>query len=146
MKWYNRFMKYNKLVRDKIPEIIKKNNAVPVTHIDDDKEYWDNMKYNKLVRDKVPEIIKKNNAVPVTHIADDKEYWDKLKEKLGEEVEEFLQESNAKELADILEIIYAIRDFKKISKEELEKIRAGKAEKRGGFKQKIILDETKAKK
>lgn len=99
------------------------------------------MKYNKLVRDKVPEIIKRNNETPVTHIADDKEYWDKLKEKLTEEVNEFLQESNAKELADILEVIYAISGYIGVSNEELEKIRFKKSEERGNFSKRIILDE-----
>ena len=101
------------------------------------------MKYNKLVRDKIPEIIKKKNAVPITHIADDKEYWQKLKEKLKEEVDEFLEDGNEEELADILEVIYAICDFKKIDKNKLELLRKKKAEQRGGFKDKIILDETK---
>lgn len=101
------------------------------------------MKYNKLVRDRVPEIIKRNNETPITHIADDKEYWDKLKEKLTEEVDEFLEENKAKELADILEVIYAIRDYMGIGKEELERISLEKLEERGNFSKKIILDETK---
>jgi len=101
------------------------------------------MKYNKLVRDKIPEIIKNKGAVPITHIADDNEYWQKLKEKLQEEVDEFLKDGTEEELADILEVIYAICDFKKIDKEKLELLRIKKAEERGGFKDKIILDETK---
>ncbi len=101
------------------------------------------MKYNKLVRDKIPEIIKENNEIPIIHIANDEEYWNKLKEKLKEEINEFLEDNNKEELADILEVIYAIRDYMKINKEELEKIRLEKANKRGAFKKKIILDETK---
>ena len=101
------------------------------------------MKYNKLVRDKIPEIIKKKGAVPITHIASDDEYWQKLKEKLQEEINEFMKDENAEELADILEVIYTIRDYKKIDKNELELLRKKKAEERGGFKDKIILDETK---
>src|SRR3989338_11221532 len=101
------------------------------------------MKHNKLVRDKIPEIIKKKGAVPITHIASDDEYWQKLKEKLQEEINEFMKDENAEELADILEVIYTIRDYKKIDKNELELLRKKTAEERGGFKDKIIIDETK---
>lgn len=101
------------------------------------------MKYNKLVRDKIPEIIKQKGKTPITHIAGDEEYWQKLKEKLNEEIDEFLEKDSEEELADILEIIYAVCDFKKIDKKKLEMLRKKKAEKRGSFKQKIILDETK---
>ncbi len=101
------------------------------------------MKYNKLVRDKIPEIIKEAGEIPLTHIANEEEYWKKLKEKLKEEVDEFLEESNEEELSDILEVISTICDFKNIDKKELESLRQNKAEKRGGFKKKIILDEVK---
>ena len=101
------------------------------------------MKYNKLVRDKIPEIIKQKGKAPITHIADNEEYWQKLKEKLNEEIDEFLERDSEEELADILEIIYAICDFKKIDKQKLEMLRKKKAEERGSFKEKIILDETK---
>ena len=100
------------------------------------------MKCNKLVRDRIPEIIKQKGKVPITHIADNREYWQKLKEKLQEEVDEFIKDSNEEELADILEIVYTICDFKKINKEKLEILRKKKARERGSFKNKIILDET----
>lgn len=100
------------------------------------------MKYDKLVRDKIPEIIKSKGMVPVTHVASEKEYQRKLKAKLQEEVGEFLESSDEEELADILEVIYALCDFYKIEKDELEQIRKEKAKKRGKFKDKIILDET----
>ena len=101
------------------------------------------MKYNKLVRNKIPEIIKKKGSVPITHIASDEEYQQKLKAKLQEEVDEFLKNSNKEELADILKIIYVLRDLYKIDKDKFEQLRKEKVDKRGGFKNKIILDETK---
>jgi len=101
------------------------------------------MKYNKLIRDKIPDIIKGSGAVPITHIASDEEYQQKLKEKLQEEVNEFLEDPNTEELADILEVVYALCDLYDIDKDKLEQLRQDKAEKRGDFKDKIILDETK---
>ena len=100
------------------------------------------MKYNKLVRDKIPEIIKSKGDTPVTHIADDIEYWQKLKEKLQEEIKEFEEDETIEEIADILEIIDAIVDYKKFDKKELQKVKSKKLEERGGFKNKIILEES----
>ena len=94
----------------------------------------------KLVRDKIPEIIKNSNKVPKTYIANNEEYWKELKAKLLEEVNEFLEDNNSEELADIQEVLYAIYDFKGFSKEEIESIRSKKKNERGGFKNKIILE------
>ena len=98
------------------------------------------MEYNKLVRDKIPEIIKKNNHNPITHIASDEEYWKKLKEKLKEETDEFIKKANEEEFADILEVLHAISDFKGFDRKKINKIKENKAEKRGKFKNKIILE------
>jgi predicted house-cleaning noncanonical NTP pyrophosphatase (MazG superfamily) len=100
------------------------------------------MKYNKLIRDKIPEIIKQKGGDAKIHIADDKEYWLKLKEKLQEEVREFLEDESIEEMADILEVIDAILDFKKFDKKDLKEVKNKKAEKRGKFKNKIILEES----
>ena len=100
------------------------------------------MKYNKLVRDKIPEIIKKKGEKCKVHIANDKEYWGKLKEKLQEEIEEFSENETIEEIADILEIIDAICDYKKFNKKKLETVKKNKAKERGRFKKKIILEES----
>ncbi|HBP01143.1 MAG: hypothetical protein UY41_C0012G0002 [Candidatus Moranbacteria bacterium GW2011_GWE1_49_15] len=97
----------------------------------------------KLVRDKIPEIIEGNGEIPVVRIANNEEYGKKLKEKLVEEVQEYFESESFEELADILEVVHALCDYKDIPREKLESIRAEKAEKRGAFKNKIILIETK---
>ena len=99
------------------------------------------MKYNKLVRDNIPEYIKSKGKVPITHVADETEYWEKLKEKLQEEVDEFLKDDNIEEIADILEVIDAIANYKKFSREDIGRIKGKKAEERGKFKERIILEE-----
>lgn len=100
------------------------------------------MKYNKLLRDKIPEIIKNKGGVPVTHLANEVEYWQKLKDKLSEEVEEFKKDENAEEMADILEVIDAIMNYKNFNREELQRIKIRKAEEKGKFENRIILDES----
>lgn len=100
------------------------------------------MKYNKLVRDKIPEIIIKKGENPLFHIADEEEYWMKLKEKLKEEVEEFMQAENEEELADIMEVIDAICFYKKFKYSKILEIKIKKSEEKGGFNERFILDES----
>ena len=98
------------------------------------------IKYNKLVRDRIPEIIREKGGKPATHTVVDAEYIVKLNEKLKEEVEEYLESESNEELADILEIIYAICHLKGLDKRELEEIRKRKADEKGRFEKKIILE------
>ena len=100
------------------------------------------MKYDKLIRDKVPELIKSRGDSCEVHIAGDDEYSDKLKAKIMEGVGEFLDNPCVDELADVLEVVYAIADFKFGGRDELEKVRMMKVAERGGFGKKIVLDES----
>lgn len=93
----------------------------------------------KLVRDKIPEIIKGDGKEPIFYIADSDEYSFTLLQKLNEEVEEFRGNNNVEELADIMEVIYAIAEHKVFGKEKLESIRLIKASERGIFKNRFIL-------
>lgn len=98
------------------------------------------MRYNKLVRDKIKEIIEKEGKIPVIHIAHEQEYSQRLKEKLMEEVQEFLSAPTDEELADILEVVYALAELGGLSPAQLEKKRQEKAKGRGTFSKRIILD------
>jgi predicted house-cleaning noncanonical NTP pyrophosphatase (MazG superfamily) len=100
------------------------------------------MHHNKLVRDNIPEHIRKNGGAPVTHIADDAEYWEKLKEKLTEEVQEFLHDENAEEVADILEVLDAIVAYKQFDPKHVATLKTTKAAERGHFEKRIILEES----
>ena len=99
-------------------------------------------KYNKLVRDKIPKIIKLDGKTPITHIAKETEYWLKLKEKLIEEVNEFIEDESKDEIADILEVVDAICKFKKYNKKEILKIQKDKRKERGSFNKRIILEKS----
>lgn len=97
-------------------------------------------KYNKLVRDKIPDIIKTSGLIPTMHTATDEEYTDALAKKLIEEANEFKESGETEELVDILEVIDAICAFKSINHNKLRQIQITKAQKRGSFSQKIILE------
>ncbi len=96
--------------------------------------------HNKLVRDKIPDIIKGTGKVSHCHILSDEEYLSELDRKLNEECAEYQTDKSLEELADMLEVMYAIAEARGYSVAELEKVRAEKAEKRGGFKEKIYLE------
>lgn len=99
------------------------------------------MKYNKLVRDNIPVIIKNDGKAAKVHIADDKEYDKRLAEKLLEEANEFAASGNPEELADVLEVVYAIAINKGIHKVQLESIAQKKRNEKGSFEKRIVLDE-----
>ncbi len=99
--------------------------------------------YGKLVRDRIPEIIQERGGVAVTHEASLEEYACALRAKLVEEVDEFLQNGEHEELADILEVIHALTALHGTPREQLQLIQTKKRDERGGFENKIILDETR---
>lgn len=95
--------------------------------------------YNKLVRDKIPEIIEADGKTCETEILSETKYIEMIDAKLDEELAEYHKDQNLEELADLLEVIHAAVIARGYSIEELEDLRAKKAEKRGGFKNKIFL-------
>lgn len=98
--------------------------------------------YNKLVRDRIPEIIEASGAECKTEILSDEKYLEMIDAKLDEELAEYHKDQNIEELADLLEVIRAATIARGYTLEELEAVRAKKADKRGGFEKKILLIET----
>ena len=96
------------------------------------------MKEGKLVRDKIPEIIIADGKKPITRILDNEEYLQELDKKLNEEIAEYQADKSIEEMADVLEVLFAICEARGHAVEELMKIRNGKRENRGGFEKKIF--------
>ena len=96
--------------------------------------------YDKLVRDLIPEIIQKSGNKAVIRTLNDQEYSEMLEKKLLEEANEYITDKTVEELADILEVVYALAYLKGATKEEVERLRIKKAEERGGFEKKIFLE------
>ena len=99
--------------------------------------------YNKLVRDKIPEIIEADNKKCEIEIVQGKEKQELLEKKLLEEVNEYLEDKNLEELADVMEVLYGLAKELGYSEEELNKKREQKLQKRGGFKEGIVLKSTR---
>ena len=97
--------------------------------------------YNKLVRDRIPEIIEMSGRTCTIEYLSDEDYLHMLETKLDEELAEYHQDQSIEELADLLEVIRAVVIARGSSLEELERIRVEKAQKRGGFKKRILLKE-----
>ncbi|UOQ92143.1 nucleoside triphosphate pyrophosphohydrolase [Halobacillus shinanisalinarum] len=101
--------------------------------------------YNKLVRDRIPEIIEGKGKSIRTRILNEEEYIDSLKNKLQEEVNEYLAADNdqeaLEELADLLELIRAVTKIHDSSIEQVEKIRREKSDQRGSFHNQVYLVE-----
>ena len=95
--------------------------------------------YNKLIRDKIPEVIKATGKECEFEIAPKEERYKLLEAKLNEEVNEFLEDKNLEELADVMEVLFGLTEALGYSEEELLKARDKKKEERGGFKEGIVL-------
>ncbi len=96
-------------------------------------------KYYKLVRDRIPEIIEQSGAVCCTVILPESDYLYAIDDKLKEELGEYLKEHSVEELADLMEVICAAALARGYTIEQLEQVRAEKAEKRGSFQKRIFL-------
>lgn len=95
------------------------------------------IQYNKLVRDKIPEHLDIKGIPYEQRVASSEEFKIELFKKLTEEIQEFMQEKDIEELADVLEVIESIKKLPEYA--EVEKIRIKKLEEKGGFEKGFIL-------
>ena len=96
--------------------------------------------YNKLVRDFIPEIIKADGKkCDISRAASD-ELLRLLEEKMLEEFNEYLEDNNLEELADMMEVIFGLAHQLGYSEEQLLAKRNQKLKERGGFKEGTVLE------
>ena len=100
------------------------------------------MIYNKLVRDNIPVMIEQKGGKADFRTLSKEEYLFYLEAKLDEEVGEYHRDKCAEELADILEVIYALAAANGCTKAELEAIYQKKHDERGGFEKRLMLIES----
>lgn len=95
--------------------------------------------YNKLVRDYIPDIIRSNGAKCETMALDDQAYIQALDTKLMEEFGEFRENRNVEEIADMLEVLFAMAKAHGYSWIDVASAHREKRVKRGGFDRAILL-------
>jgi predicted house-cleaning noncanonical NTP pyrophosphatase (MazG superfamily) len=93
----------------------------------------------KLVRDLIPELIRLGGEEPKIREAAADELDFLLRAKIVEEAGELLKSGKNEEIADVLEAIAALLAVRKVSWEQIERIRAEKLERRGGFDKGYVL-------
>ena len=99
------------------------------------------MEFNKLVRDRIPDIIEASGKSCTTEILDHSAFLRLLDTKLDEELAEYHKDQNIEELADLMEVIRAATVARGYTLDDLERVRAEKVAKRGGFEKRILLKE-----
>lgn len=96
--------------------------------------------YNKLVRDRIPENINSMEGRKCNFkVLNNNDYLKELDKKLLEEAHEFIEEHSIEELADLVEVIFAIMKNRNISIEDVENAREVKNNKKGSFNDRIYL-------
>lgn len=98
--------------------------------------------YDKLVRDRIPEIIESSGNKCEIEVVSDDVALEYLYKKLNEEVSELLEDKNLDEIADVMEVLFAIGSKYGYSEEDILNRRNEKRDSRGGFEDNFILKKT----
>lgn len=98
--------------------------------------------YDKLVRDRIPEIIEASGSKCEIEVVNDEVALEYLYKKLNEEVEELLTDKNLDEIADVMEVLFAIGKKYGYSEDDVLDRRSEKKNTRGGFENNLVLKKT----
>jgi predicted house-cleaning noncanonical NTP pyrophosphatase (MazG superfamily) len=98
--------------------------------------------YDKLVRDRIPEIIESSGNKCEIEVVSDEVAIEYLYKKLNEEVSELLEDKNLDEIADVMEVLFAIGAKYGYSEEDILDRRNEKKYAKGGFEDNLILKKT----
>lgn len=93
----------------------------------------------KLVRDRIPCLMRKAGARGQFRVASRSERLTLLLSKLVEEAAELQQDPGVDELADVVEVIQAIRRELVISESQVRVVQSRKKIERGGFSRGFVL-------
>lgn len=105
--------------------------------------------YNKLIRDKIPEIIIADDEIPKIKMLNKKEFQQELIKKILEEAQELQSAQNKdeilNEIVDLQELLDWLAKEHQVSRAKICRLQTAKNKKRGSFKKKLFLIETKTK-
>lgn len=95
--------------------------------------------YNKLVRDRIPAIVAASGKTCEVRTLEPAEYKSHLTRKLQEELAEFQESAAPEELADLVEVVYALVQASGMTHEQFEAMRLQERQERGGFDERLLL-------
>lgn len=98
--------------------------------------------YDKLVRDRIPEIIESSGNKCDIEVVSDEVALDYLYKKLNEEVSELIEDKNLEEIADVMEVLFAIASKYGYNEKDVLDKRDEKKSARGGFENNLVLKST----
>lgn len=95
----------------------------------------------KLVRDLIPDIIRKKGLTPVVRTIGQEEWVPLLLKKLEEELAELRASMAIEEIADVMEVLFALSRELGTPADELLSVMMRKRAERGGFEHGVFLEE-----
>ena len=99
---------------------------------------------SKLVRDYIPDIIREDGKICSSRSCSSvREFRSRLRDKMLEELEEFMEDPTYEEAADMYEVLRAFANLHELNMLKILTVANDKRNERGGFDDGIILEGVK---